>query len=113
MQEMWVWSLGQDNPGEEEMATHSSIPAWEIPWMEEPGSDSPWGPKELYMTRAHTHEKTSEHSSGQLEKPFLPSASICPLTLTNKFKWEMKLLEIKEQSWILLASSTRHDKSHM
>ena len=28
---------GWDNPLEEEMATHSSIPAWEIPWTEEPG----------------------------------------------------------------------------
>ena len=37
MQEMWVRSLGQDDPLEEEMATHSSIRAWEIPWTEEPG----------------------------------------------------------------------------
>ena len=35
--EMQVWSLGQEEPLEEEMATHSSILAWEIPWMEEPG----------------------------------------------------------------------------
>ena len=37
MQEMQVWSLGQEDPLEEEIATHSSILAWEIPWMEEPG----------------------------------------------------------------------------
>ena len=37
-QEMWVWSLGGEYPLEEEMATHSSILAWEIPWTEEPGS---------------------------------------------------------------------------
>ena len=37
-QEMWVQSLGQENPLEEEMATHSSsILAWDIPWTEEPG----------------------------------------------------------------------------
>ena len=36
-QETWVWSLGQEDPLEEEMATHSSILAWEIPWTEEPG----------------------------------------------------------------------------
>ena len=35
-QEMWVRSLGQQNPLEEEMATHSSILAWKIPWTEEP-----------------------------------------------------------------------------
>ena len=35
--EMWVQSLGREDPLEEEMATHSSILAWEIPWTEEPG----------------------------------------------------------------------------
>ena len=37
MQEMWVQSLGQDNPLELEMATCSSILAWKTPWAEEPG----------------------------------------------------------------------------
>ena len=37
MQETWVQSLGQEDPLEKEMATHSSILAWEILWTEEPG----------------------------------------------------------------------------
>ena len=37
MQETWVRSLGREDPLEKEMATHSSILAWEIPWTEEPG----------------------------------------------------------------------------
>ena len=37
MQEMWVQFLGQEDPLEEGMATHSSILAWRIPWTEEPG----------------------------------------------------------------------------
>ena len=37
MRETWVQSLGQEVPLEKEMATHSSIIAWKIPWMEEPG----------------------------------------------------------------------------
>ena len=37
MQETWVQSLGQEDALEKEMATHSSILAWRIPWMEEPG----------------------------------------------------------------------------
>ena len=37
MQEMWVRSLVWEDPPEKEMATHSSILAWDIPWMEEPG----------------------------------------------------------------------------
>ena len=34
---IWVLSLGQEDPLEEGMATHSSILAWRIPWTEEPG----------------------------------------------------------------------------
>ena len=34
MKEMWVQSLGWEDPLEEEMATHSSILAWKIPWTE-------------------------------------------------------------------------------
>ena len=37
MQETQVQSLGQEDPPEKEMATHSSFLAWEIPWTEEPG----------------------------------------------------------------------------
>ena len=37
MQEMPVWSLGQEDPQEKEIVTRSSILAWEIPWTEEPG----------------------------------------------------------------------------
>ena len=37
MQETWVRSLGQEDPLEKDMATHSSILAWRIPWMEDPG----------------------------------------------------------------------------
>ena len=36
MQETWVRSLGREDPLEKEIATHSSILAWRIPWMEEP-----------------------------------------------------------------------------
>ena len=37
MQKIQVQSLGTENPLEEEMATHSSVLAWRIPWTEEPG----------------------------------------------------------------------------
>ena len=36
-QEMWFQSLDLEDPSEKEMATHSSILLWEIPWTEEPG----------------------------------------------------------------------------
>ena len=37
MQETWVQPLGREDPLEKEMAAHSSVLAWKIPWMEEPG----------------------------------------------------------------------------
>ena len=43
MQEVWVQSLGWEDPLEKEMATHSSMLAWEIPWTEEPGGLSTVG----------------------------------------------------------------------
>ena len=43
MQETQVRSLGREDPLEKEMATHSSILAWRIPWIEEPGRLQPTG----------------------------------------------------------------------
>ena len=43
MQETQVQSLGQEDPLEKEMATHSSILAWRIPWTEEPSGLQPMG----------------------------------------------------------------------
>ena len=43
MQETQVRPLGREDPLEEEMATHSSILAWRIPWTEEPGGLQPMG----------------------------------------------------------------------
>ena len=48
VQETWFRSLGQKEPLEKEIPNHSSILAWEIPRMEEPGS--PWGHKHLHVT---------------------------------------------------------------
>ena len=55
-----IRSLGQEDPLEEEMATHSSILVWNIPWTEESGGLHPWGQKESNMTEqlsvyTHTH----------------------------------------------------------
>ena len=50
MQETRVPSLGWEDSLEKEMANHSGILAWEIPWREELADYSPWGCKELDMT---------------------------------------------------------------
>ena len=47
-----VQSLGQEDPLEEEMATHSSVLAWEIPWTEEPGGLQSVGPQSWTQLRA-------------------------------------------------------------
>ena len=56
MWETWIQSLGREDPLEKEMATHSSILAWRIPWMEELGGLQFTGRKELDTTeRLHFH----------------------------------------------------------
>jgi len=50
--ETWVQSLGREDPLEKEMATHSSILAWKIPWKEKPSRlHSLWAAKESDMTK--------------------------------------------------------------
>ena len=60
--ETQVWSLGQENPLEKEMATHSSTLAWRIPWAEEPGGLQCMGSQrfrhdssDLACTQTRTH----------------------------------------------------------
>ena len=45
MQETLAQPLGQEDPLEKEMASHSNILAWEIPWTEEPGNQQSWNHK--------------------------------------------------------------------
>ena len=58
MWETWVQSLGWEDPLEEGMATHSSILAWKIPWIEELGGLHPMGSQRVRRdrgTNTHTH----------------------------------------------------------
>ena len=54
MQEIWVQSLGREDPLEEEMAAHSSILPWEIPWTEEPEGLQFVGSKSQTRLSVHT-----------------------------------------------------------
>ena len=54
MWEIWVQSLGQEDPLEKVMAIHSSIPAWRIPWTEEPGEIQTTGCEESDTTEQLT-----------------------------------------------------------
>ena len=53
--ETWIWSLGQEDPLEKEVATHSSIIAWEIPWTEEPGGLQSTGSQSQTQLSTHTY----------------------------------------------------------
>jgi len=69
MQEIWVWSLGQEDPLEEDMATHSSILAWRISWTEEPGGLQSTGLQRVghdWVTNTHIHTHTQHSQRGDL-----------------------------------------------
>ena len=55
---MKVLSLGQEDPLEEGMATHSSILAWRIPWTEKPGGLQSMGLQRVRHHWVHTHTHT-------------------------------------------------------
>ena len=63
MQETWVRSLGQEDPLEKEMATHTSILAWRIPWTEEPGRLQSMGSQRVRHDWATSLHFTSLHTN--------------------------------------------------
>ena len=72
MQENQVQSLGQADPLEKEMATHLSILAWRIPWMEEPGRLQFMGSQRLTFPIAHLYvEGAFSHSLVLLTNVFI------------------------------------------
>ena len=74
MQETWVRSLGQEGPLEKEMATHSSILAWRIPWMEEPGGLQSTGSQRVRHDWATslTHSPTPVFWPGEFHELYSP-----------------------------------------
>ena len=60
---MWVWSLGQEDPLEEEMATHSSILAWRSSWTDEPGGLQSMGSHRVGCNWATEHTHTTNRDS--------------------------------------------------
>ena len=58
MQETQVRSLGQKDPLEQEMATHSSMLGWKIPWTEESGGQQSMGLQSWTRLSTHTHTHT-------------------------------------------------------
>ena len=90
VREMWVQYLGEEDPLAKEMATHSSILAWEIPWMQEPG-----GPQSLGWQRVRRNSATNTHIT--FVTPSLPARDITytlPLATPLSFRRALK-------SWVI------------
>ena len=67
MQETWTQSLGQEDPLEKDMETHSSILAWRIPQQRSLAGYSPWDQRELDTTEWLTHTHTHTHTGARTQ----------------------------------------------
>ena len=94
MQETWVKPLGQEDPMEKGMATHSSIHAQKIPWAEEPGGLGSMGHKELDTAK-------------QLTLSFLYHFQALFITIYNYLFNEKILLRLSERSKLLVFPQER------
>ena len=66
---MWVRSLGWEDPLEKELATHSGILAWTIPWTEEPGGIHSMGSQNWTRLKLlGTHARTALRSAGEAQR---------------------------------------------
>ena len=79
VQETWVQSLGQEDPLEEEMATHSIIFAWKIPRSQEPGELQSIGSKRVGHDWANNTDRWWRHVD-----PCTNDAQICPCNLFSE-----------------------------
>ena len=73
---MWVQSLGQEDLLEKEMATHSNILAWKIPWMEEPGGLQSMGSQ----SQTQLSDFTFHFLCPNFSRPFQPLCYAYPLS---------------------------------
>ena len=100
MQETRVQSLGQEEPLEEGMATHSSILAWRIPWTESLAAYSPWSGKESDMTERLTPTSATNFILKE-DETLLKGYRKGPFSaLENSFWWQCEEWTGWGQSWI-------------
>ena len=90
-QETWVWSLGQEDPLEEEMAPHSNILAWKIPWTEEPDWLQSMGSQKS-QTWLRTHACSKQHTEMVRDKVLFKYFHPSPMSyLTNNCVCDMNI----------------------
>ena len=97
LRETWVWSLGQEDPLEKEMTTHSSILAWRITWTEEPGGLQSTGSQRvghdwrtsLPLSYIHTHIYIASYEDSHILNVSFTNIPECPKLIYNlpKFTW--------------------------
>ena len=104
-QEMQVQSLGWEGPLEEEMATHSSVLAWKVPWIEEPGRLQPIGSQRVRQDWAYTAQHKSPQAKHFLSSCPSISRSQCSQDLIPRLPQAQTLVvlpegQCSEGSWI-------------
>ena len=86
MQKTQVWSLGWEDPLEKEMATHSHILAWKIPWMEEPGGLQSMGSQRVAHDWATSFSLTIQAFVGKVMSLLLNMLSRCVIAFLPRSK---------------------------
>ena len=123
MQETWVWSLGQEDSLEKEMATHSSILAWDIPWREESGGLWSMGSQKVRHNFATEHTRAvlifNFSVVSQVMFPFsflltaLSNKSAKGLSWGEKGAWRARRNRVLEYSESLMHFRLKHSTSVM
>ena len=102
-QQMWVWSLGQEDPLEKEMTTHSSIPAWKIPWIEEPSWLQFVGSQRVGHDWAHTLRCSFAQSGPTLCNPMTAAhQTSLSLIISQSLAKFMSIASVMSSSHLIL-----------
>ena len=92
MREIWVWSLGWEDPLEDNTASHSSILAWKIPWTEKPGGLQSTGSQRVrqdWSDLSHSYIFITVVLFLNLPNPMLYVTSFCKTCILNHIeKWK-------------------------
>ena len=111
MQETWVWSLGQEDPLEKEMATHTSTLAWKIPWTEKPGRlqsmglqrvGHDWLYSDIHVTETWSIKISKEQFAANIDsfkkKEVKTSSIICKIS--TRFFFSQILLQMSNSVYV-------------
>ena len=104
MQEMWVRSLGWEDPLKDSMATHSSILTWEIPWTEEPGGLQSTGSQRVGQDWTAEHTSTGSLAAA---KSLQSCLSLCdPIDGSPPGSGVPGILQARTLEWVAISFSS-------